>query len=93
MHSAIQCCSEQLALCSKCQYPCPLLPPSDSLCSPPSSLSLLCPLSFAELSNLWRVRKTIHAMLNERGYLLTQEDMNMTMEEFKTHFGDNPPSE
>lgn len=44
-----------------------------------------------ELSTLWRVRKTIHAMLNERGYLLTQEDMSMTIEQFKEKFGDNPP--
>lgn len=46
----------------------------------------------AELSTLWRVRRTIHAMLAERGYLLTQDDMNMTMDDFKATFGDNPPS-
>jgi hypothetical protein len=48
-------------------------------------------LRAAELSTLWRVRKTIHAMLNERGYLLTQEDMKMTLDEFKDKFGENPP--
>lgn len=42
---------------------------------------------------LWRVRKTIHAMLNERGYLLTQDDMTMSKEDFITTFGDNPPYE
>lgn len=31
-------------------------------------------------------------MLAERGYLLTQDDMNMTMDDFKATFGDNPPS-
>ena len=41
---------------------------------------------------LWRVRKTIHAMLDERKYLLTQDDLNMTKEEFKMTFGENPPS-
>jgi len=43
-----------------------------------------------ELSTMWRVRKTIHAMLAERGYLLTQDDMTMTMDDFKATFGDNP---
>jgi len=53
-------------------------------------LCLCCGVASAELSTMWRVRKTIHAMLAERGYLLTQDDMTMTMEDFKATFGDSP---
>ena len=45
-----------------------------------------------EVTTMWRVRKTIHAMLAERGYLLTQDDMSMTIEDFKATFGDSPKS-
>ena len=41
-----------------------------------------------ELSLLWRVRKTVHAMLEARGYLLSQEDVRMELDDFRQRFGD-----
>jgi len=43
----------------------------------------------SELSFLWRVRVTVNAMLLSRGYLLTREDLEMSIEEFKARFSDS----
>lgn len=41
------------------------------------------------LSRIWRVRKTLSQMLNDRNYLVPEEDEKMTFEEFKERFGTN----
>jgi len=40
-----------------------------------------------ELSKLWNIRKTVHSMLSSRGYILSQEDTEMSLEVFKDTFG------
>ena len=43
-----------------------------------------------ETHNLWRIRKTIMQMCHDRGYLVTQDELDQTLDEFKSHFGDRP---
>lgn len=43
-----------------------------------------------ETYNLWRIRKTIMQMCHDRGYLVTQDELDQTLEEFKEHFGERP---
>ncbi|VDK83787.1 unnamed protein product [Litomosoides sigmodontis] len=43
-----------------------------------------------ETYKLWRVRKTIMQMCHDRGYLVTQEELDQTLENFKETFGDKP---
>ncbi|VDK82871.1 unnamed protein product [Onchocerca ochengi] len=43
-----------------------------------------------ETYKLWRVRKTIMQMCHDRGYLVTQEELDQTLENFKDTFGDKP---
>ncbi|KHJ86123.1 RNA polymerase Rpb5 domain protein [Oesophagostomum dentatum] len=43
-----------------------------------------------ETYKLWRVRKTIMQMCHDRGYLVTQEELDQTLDEFKEMFGDRP---
>jgi len=40
-----------------------------------------------EISKLWRVRKTMHEMLRDRGYNVEEGDLKMTVEEFRETFG------
>jgi DNA-directed RNA polymerase I, II, and III subunit RPABC1 len=42
------------------------------------------------LFKLWRVRKTVMAMCHDRGYLVAQRELNQTIEDFKSEFGDAP---
>jgi len=42
-----------------------------------------------DYNRLWRVRKTINEMLNDRGYIVTQEDLKMTFDQFKEKFVDS----
>jgi len=42
-----------------------------------------------DYNRLWRVRKTINEMLNDRGYIVTQEDLKMTLDLFKEKFADS----
>ncbi|XP_063962975.1 DNA-directed RNA polymerases I, II, and III subunit RPABC1 [Lytechinus pictus] len=44
----------------------------------------------AETYRLWRVRKTIMQLCHDRGYLVTQEELDQTLEQFKEQFGDKP---
>jgi DNA-directed RNA polymerase I, II, and III subunit RPABC1 len=44
----------------------------------------------SELSILWRVRRTVSTMLVDRGYILTEEELKMSQEEFKSKFGEIP---
>ncbi|XP_010684758.2 DNA-directed RNA polymerases II and IV subunit 5A [Beta vulgaris subsp. vulgaris] len=42
-----------------------------------------------EITNLYRVRKTVTQMLNDRGYFVTDDEMNMTKQQFIQHYGGN----
>ena len=46
-----------------------------------------------EASKMFRVRKTCLKMLTKRGYIVDEEDVNMTTEDFKMKFGDDPSRE
>lgn len=43
-----------------------------------------------EASRIYRVRKTCMKMLKKRGYLIDEEQLNMTTTEFVAKFGENP---
>ncbi|KAF7475443.1 Hypothetical predicted protein [Marmota monax] len=44
-----------------------------------------------ETYRLWKIRKTIMQQLcHDRGYLVTQDELDQTLEEFKAQFGDKP---
>uniref|UniRef100_A0A915BX07 DNA-directed RNA polymerases I, II, and III subunit RPABC1 n=2 Tax=Ascarididae TaxID=6250 RepID=A0A915BX07_PARUN len=43
-----------------------------------------------ETYKLWRVRKTVMQMCHDRGYLVTQEELDQTLDNFKETFGDKP---
>ena len=42
-----------------------------------------------EASDLYRVRKTLCQMLNDRGYIIGEDDLTLTLEEFKQQFSDD----
>ncbi|CAL1264005.1 unnamed protein product [Larinioides sclopetarius] len=44
----------------------------------------------AECYKLWRIRRTIMQLCHDRGYLVTQEELDQTLEEFKGQYGDKP---
>ncbi|XP_038614729.1 DNA-directed RNA polymerases I, II, and III subunit RPABC1-like [Tachyglossus aculeatus] len=43
-----------------------------------------------ETYRLWKIRKTIMQLCHDRGYLVTQDELDQTLEEFKGQFGDKP---
>ncbi|KAL3868642.1 hypothetical protein ACJMK2_041425 [Sinanodonta woodiana] len=43
-----------------------------------------------ETYKLWRIRKTIMQLCHDRGYLVTQDELDQTLEEFKADKGDKP---
>jgi len=43
-----------------------------------------------ETYRLWRIRKTVMQMCHDRGYLVTQEELDQTLDQFKHQFGDKP---
>lgn len=43
-----------------------------------------------ETYNLWRIRKTVMQMCHDRGYLVTQDELDQTLEQFKEQFGEKP---
>ncbi|VDP22098.1 unnamed protein product [Soboliphyme baturini] len=43
-----------------------------------------------ETYRLWRIRKTVMQMCHDRGYLVTQMELDQTLEQFKQQFGDAP---
>ena len=43
-----------------------------------------------EVFKLWRMRKTILELCNDRGYLVTSDELDQTLEQFKEIFGDKP---
>ncbi|KAM7432092.1 DNA-directed RNA polymerases I [Porites harrisoni] len=38
----------------------------------------------------WRIRKTVMQMCHDRGYLVTQDELDQTLDQFKESFGDRP---
>ena len=42
----------------------------------------------AETYKLWRIRKTVMALCHDRGYLVTQDEVDQTQERSKQQFGD-----
>jgi len=43
-----------------------------------------------ETYKLWRIRKTILELCHDRGYIVTSEELEQTIEQFKETFGDKP---
>lgn len=43
-----------------------------------------------ETYKLWRIRKTVMQLCHDRGYLVTQDELDQTLEQFKDQFGDKP---
>ncbi|GAB2284678.1 DNA-directed RNA polymerases II and IV subunit 5A [Dionaea muscipula] len=46
-------------------------------------------MSEEDISRLYRVRKTVMEMLNDRGYFVADMEINMTKEQFIDNFGEN----
>ncbi|XP_066928420.1 DNA-directed RNA polymerases I, II, and III subunit RPABC1-like [Clytia hemisphaerica] len=44
----------------------------------------------AEVYKLWRIRKTIMQMCHDRGYLVTQDELDQTVDQFIEQFGNRP---
>merc|ERR1712027_143493 len=44
----------------------------------------------AEVYKMWRVRKTVMSLCHDRGYLVTQDELDQTLDQFKQQFGDKP---
>ena len=43
-----------------------------------------------EVYKLWRIRKTILQLCHDRGYIITSEELEQTLEQFKETYGDKP---
>lgn len=43
-----------------------------------------------ETYKLWRIRKTVMQLCHDRGYLVTQDELDQTLDDFKQQFGDKP---
>lgn len=43
-----------------------------------------------ETERLWRIRKTLMQMCHDRNYIVKQEELDQTLEEFKDEFGSKP---
>jgi DNA-directed RNA polymerase I, II, and III subunit RPABC1 len=43
-----------------------------------------------ETERLWKIRKTILQLCNDRGYLVTSDELEQTLEQFKQTYGDKP---
>jgi DNA-directed RNA polymerase I, II, and III subunit RPABC1 len=43
-----------------------------------------------EIYKLWRVRKTILQLCYDRGYIVTSEELEQSLEQFKETYGDRP---
>lgn len=43
-----------------------------------------------EIYRLWRVRKTVMQLCHDRGYLVTQEELDQTLDQFKELYGESP---
>jgi DNA-directed RNA polymerases I, II, and III subunit RPABC1 len=43
-----------------------------------------------EIYKLWRIRKTILQLCHDRGYIVTSDELEQTLDQFKQNFGDKP---
>jgi DNA-directed RNA polymerase I, II, and III subunit RPABC1 len=43
-----------------------------------------------QLSRLWRVRKTVCKMLDDRGFIIGEDDLDMTLDQFKERYTEQP---
>ncbi|KAL5017235.1 hypothetical protein ScPMuIL_006824, partial [Solemya velum] len=43
-----------------------------------------------ETYRLWRIRKTIMQLCHDRGYLVMQDELDQTLDQFKAQFGEKP---
>lgn len=43
-----------------------------------------------ETYKLWRIRKTVLQLCHDRGYIVTSEELEQTLEQFKATYGDKP---
>ncbi|WP_411025232.1 hypothetical protein, partial [Salmonella sp. s54836] len=44
----------------------------------------------AEIYRFWRIRKTIMHLCHDRGYIVTQDELDQTLEDFKLQFFSHP---
>ncbi len=44
----------------------------------------------AEINKLWRIRKTILQLCHDRGYMVTSDELEQTLDQFKQTYGDRP---
>jgi DNA-directed RNA polymerase I, II, and III subunit RPABC1 len=44
-------------------------------------------MSEQETFKLWRIHKTINQMVHDRGYIVSQQELDITFDEFKGKFG------
>ncbi len=52
-----------------------------------SSLTTIMDVSLdRETSRLWRVHKTVHQLVHDRGYVVSQAELEMTLQEFASTF-------
>lgn len=43
-----------------------------------------------EIYKLWRIRKTVLHLCHDRGYMVTSDELEQTLEQFKQTYGDRP---
>ncbi len=43
-----------------------------------------------EISRLWRIRRTVSKMLEDRGYMIEEDEYKRSLEDFREHFDCKP---
>lgn len=43
-----------------------------------------------EIYKLWRIRKTVLTLCHDRGYMVTSDELEQTLDQFKATYGDRP---
>ena len=43
-----------------------------------------------EIYKLWRIRKTVLQLCHDRGYIVTSDELEQTLDQFKQTYGDKP---
>lgn len=44
----------------------------------------------AVIYKMWKIRKTVMQLCYDRGYLVTQDELEQSLEQFKEQYGDKP---